>query len=407
MAEPQISVLMTVYNGEAFLREALASLLAQTHQNFELIIVDDGSTDETPQILEQMNDPRMVLLRHPENKGQTRSLNAGLQIARGSLIARQDADDVSHVNRLATQRLFMEAHPDVAVLGSDFEVIDSQGRLLERVHIPQSDEGLRKRLRRGNIFCHGSVMMRREAVLSVGGYRDIFPVTQDFDLWLRLSESSRLASCPEYLYKFRFSALSVSRSSRQQQIAYRNLALELSRQRADFGYEDAWPVSVEQAFAATRESRFFEARGNVYLHWLAGEKEEAIRSMEEAKSLAAKVGYGSKEWSSWILGKALRAVEVRGQPELGPDFIVWCLAGVCPHLKEREQKTLLGRFYADLAFRAWEAGNRKTLLRMTLLAWRTDAKWLLNRGMWAVLFPWKEMPSSVGQQGARASQGHG
>jgi len=117
---PAVTVLMGVYNGELFVRDAIDSILAQSYRDFELLVVDDGSTDTTPAILASYDDSRLRVLRNEENIGLTRSLNRGLRAARGGLIARQDADDLSLPNRLARQVTFLESHPDVVLLGTQF-----------------------------------------------------------------------------------------------------------------------------------------------------------------------------------------------------------------------------------------------------------------------------------------------
>src|ERR1043165_9066720 len=121
---PHVTVLMAVYNGEPFLAKAIDSILAQTYEDFELLVVDDGSTDATPDIVRSYGDRRVRTVRNPRNIGLARSLNVGLAEARGALVARHDADDLSYPDRFRRQVEFLAAHPDVAVLGTRFDSID-------------------------------------------------------------------------------------------------------------------------------------------------------------------------------------------------------------------------------------------------------------------------------------------
>lgn len=199
---PKVSVLMTVYNGARYLREAVESILNQTFTDFEFIIVDDGSTDETPAILDGYHDPRIVRLCNGRNLGLMRSLNRGLEVARGVYIARQDADDCSYLIRLEHQVAFLDAHPEVGLLGSAYDVMDAQGQVVDRVAPPTDNVTLQRMLVRHNRFCHGSIMMRRNLLEQVGGYWEM-PAVEDYELYLRVAERTLLANLVEPLYAWR------------------------------------------------------------------------------------------------------------------------------------------------------------------------------------------------------------
>ena len=177
---------MPVYNGEACLRESLESILGQTLDDFELVVVDDGSTDSTWSILRQYagRDGRVILDRHERNLGIVAALNRGLSLARGRYIARQDADDVSLPVRLSAQTEFLESHREVGLLGSFYYRLFANGeRVLRRP--PEEDTLIRWRLLFGNVWCHASIMLRRSTLLELDEprYRD-FPHAEDYDLWL-------------------------------------------------------------------------------------------------------------------------------------------------------------------------------------------------------------------------------
>jgi glycosyltransferase involved in cell wall biosynthesis len=189
---------MGVWNGAPRVREAVESVLGQTMGDLELIVIDDGSTDGTPAILESFGDPRL----HVERRGRgglTSALNRALTLARAPFLARLDADDIAVPERLARQRAFLDAHPDVGLLGSAAREVDPSGRDIRTVRPPTDDAALRRALIRSNPFVHSSMMMRRAAVDLVKGYDPSFPVAQDYDLWMRVSRVTRMANLAEPL----------------------------------------------------------------------------------------------------------------------------------------------------------------------------------------------------------------
>ena len=192
---PRLTVLCSVYNGARFLPLALQSVWAQDYSDFELILIDDGSTDETVRIIDgaAARDERVVVIRH-KNQGLTRSLNVGLKRARGEYVARQDADDVSLPGRFSAQVRFLDRHPDTVVVGCHYLRINESGTVLGRAHVPTTDLGLRLRLLEANAIPHSGATFRRREVLEAGGYDEDFSVAQDYDLWCRLALAGRLAN---------------------------------------------------------------------------------------------------------------------------------------------------------------------------------------------------------------------
>jgi glycosyltransferase involved in cell wall biosynthesis len=228
---PKVSVVMSVYNGARFLRQAVDSILAQTLADFEFIVVDDGSTDGTAEILKGYTDPRVRMITQA-NVGLLGSLNRAIDIASGEYIARMDADDISSPPRLELQLEWLESHPRTAVLGTQVAQIDEAGDAIRRHYHPRSTDAIEKALLRGTTaLSHGSVMFRRACFESVGGYRQPFEHAEDYDLWLRMIESHDIWNLPSVLYLKRLNLDSVSFANflaQQRGAAY---ALDCARHR--------------------------------------------------------------------------------------------------------------------------------------------------------------------------------
>lgn len=209
---PTVSVLMAVYNSERYLALAVNSILNQTYRDFELIVVDDGSTDRSLAILQACaaHDSRLRLTSRA-NRGIPYTRNELLSQATSELIAVMDADDIARPNRLACQVAFMQQHPEVVCLGSAFELIDAKGRLITRLPVPLNDAQIQPQILAGHaaIF-QPCAMMRRQAVLQVGAYNEEMTQAEDLDLWLRLGEIGKLANLPEALMQYRLHPNSVS-----------------------------------------------------------------------------------------------------------------------------------------------------------------------------------------------------
>jgi glycosyltransferase involved in cell wall biosynthesis len=195
---------MSVYNGEAFVDQAVDSILAQTYDDFEFIIVDDGSSDGTRSILNGYVDPRIVRVHNERNIGLTRSLNKALASAKGRYIARQDADDISMPGRLAKQVAYFDTHPSVGLLGTAVLCISEATRSSETWQPMTDNADLQKALMGASRFFHGAVMFRRICAKDTGGwYREDLRFAQDYDLWLRIAEAWDLANLPQVLYCYR------------------------------------------------------------------------------------------------------------------------------------------------------------------------------------------------------------
>jgi len=200
---PRVSFLMAVYDGEMYLDEAIQSVLNQTFTDFEFIIINDGSVDETAQVIEryQRLDGRIRAYEQP-NRGLVVALNRGLELVRGEYVARMDADDISVPERVAAQVAFMDAHPEVGICGTWIETFGSGGTVVRRY--PDDDATIRSWLLFESVLAHPSIVMRRELLAKAGLSYDAGSVhAEDYDLWVRAARHMALANIPEALLRYR------------------------------------------------------------------------------------------------------------------------------------------------------------------------------------------------------------
>jgi glycosyltransferase involved in cell wall biosynthesis len=246
MPSPSVSVVLPVRDGKRFLREAIDSVLAQTLRDFELIVVDDGSTDGTSRVLDQLSDARVRVLRRPR-EGLVPALRTGLAEAQAEYVARMDADDVSEPERLRRQVTVLEQRPRVGMVATWTTVIDDAGRELRHEVLPSEYVDLARRLLLRNPFQHGSVLLRRAALEDVGGYRPDYGANEDYDLWRRLARSWELACVPEALYRYRVHPAAVTRTDPQREGERERLRDELWRKYDARSYEVSPTVARARA----------------------------------------------------------------------------------------------------------------------------------------------------------------
>ena len=229
---------MSVYNGERFLREAVESILSQTLSDLELIVVDDGSDDSSPEILVWFasRDSRVVI-RRQDNQGTAAALNHGFELVRAPFVARLDADDAATPTRLERQQRFLEEHAEVALLGGSVTFIDEESRSFADVPYPLDDLEIRRVFAAGTTpLANSAVMVRRSAFLEAGGYRPLFRQAEDVDLWLRIGERHRFANLPEVLALYRIHPGQKTRNF--EQMTAESLAARLSADARGEGRAD-------------------------------------------------------------------------------------------------------------------------------------------------------------------------
>lgn len=231
-----ISIILCVHNGKPYVQTAIESVLAQTYGDFELVIVDDASTDGTREILAgfAQKDSRVRVITNDANLGLTKSLNIALREAQGVYVARMDADDVALPDRLAKQVAFLDAHPEIDVVGTAYEWIDEDSQVIGRPNVITEPDELHRALIRTNQFLHGSVMMRRAVIEKMGGYDERVKKAQDYELWLRLSRTSQFANLPDVLMQKRMTKNMISFKSEHEQITCALRARVAALRRGDY-----------------------------------------------------------------------------------------------------------------------------------------------------------------------------
>ena len=213
---PRVSVVTSVYNGELYLKECIESILNQTFRDFEYIILNNGSTDNTSEILKLYTDPRLRVI-HQENLGISRSLNKGIDLSSSDLIARLDADDYSMPQMLEQQITFMEKHPDVVLCGSRWLELVGEKLSKQIVDFVETDQAIKKSMSLFNPFSHSAVIFRKKTFIKAGGYSDRLKYSQDYELWLRMLALGKAWILKEELAVVRMSEQSESHKNARKQ----------------------------------------------------------------------------------------------------------------------------------------------------------------------------------------------
>lgn len=229
MTIPDVSVLMPIHNGQRYLEESVRSLHDQTLRSWELVAVLDRCTDNTRKILESAKDTRIRIV-DARAAGMVAALNDGLQLCRADLVARFDVDDICEPTRLAAQRAYLREHPDIGVVGSSATLIDADGRSVGVRAVVSGRAPVARRLLWRNALIHPSVMFRREAVLSLGGYSLACGRAEDYELWLRVAGAMDIDNLDMPLIRYRIHPAQTSRVFRLHEIRFRTFAA--SRLRA-------------------------------------------------------------------------------------------------------------------------------------------------------------------------------
>ena len=321
ISTPKVSVLMSVYNGSCYLRESVESILNQTLIDFEFIIIDDGSTDNTWEILTKYaeRDQRIKLFKNKENIGLTKSLNKGLKLAQGEYLARQDADDISLPDRLKIQTDFLDLYPEVGVLGSDAEAINDQGQSLgsRLVPIEHEDnlehESLQAYLLVNNCLHHSSLMARRRLMQDIGGYDEELRYAQDYKLWWQIGQVSRLTSLSDILILVRRSGKNITTKNRLEQLLCSlNISLQaveesLEGQTLDKeAYQRFW-----WAYLQLLDQRAYQGFWPAYHGSHAQLTSKDIRGLQPVWNLLANHPGGSSVWGFRFQNLALHLLRRR------------------------------------------------------------------------------------------------
>lgn len=211
MKKPKVSVVMPVYNAEKSVRKSIKSILKQTLQNFEFIIINDASKDKTLEIIRRYKskDKRIRLISNSHNLKIANSLNLGISIAKADLVARMDGDDISHPKRLELQYLYLKDNPEVAIVGSNISITDNGKEVWKRTY-PTSSRDLKKVMFRYSPFAHPTVMIRKKIFEEVGGYNPEIVPCEDIDLWFKIGAKYDFGNVPKTLLKYNLSDVSGS-----------------------------------------------------------------------------------------------------------------------------------------------------------------------------------------------------
>ena len=263
---PRVSVVMAVYNGERFLREAVDSILTQTFTDLELIVVDDGSEDSSAQLLAAIEDPRVRIISHEVNKGAALSRNDGMQAARGEYIAIMDSDDIALPTRLEVQVRFLDSHTDIGLTGAAiYDNIDVDGSVLYTSYLPQDNETLQRTLIKEWCFLHPSIMFRSNVLAQVGGYREQFEPAEDHDFILRVLDHCKVTNLDDKLVSYRLNPRGLSVVGHDYIDAMGVAAMRLAEDRRHGRIED-----VDSAVEKAREVKRRHKRAGIVARALYG-----------------------------------------------------------------------------------------------------------------------------------------
>lgn len=218
---PKVTVLMSVYNGKDYLAASVQSVLEQNFTDFEFLIIDDGSSDNSMSILQGIQDGRLRIVKNEQNLGLIRSLNKGIDLARGEYIARHDCDDLMLKDRLAQQVAFLDARPDVVLVGTWMQLINERDELLNAWCNPSADLEIRWASLFNAAISHPSAMYRSRLARVLNGYSSDAIYAEDFDLWSRMAKHGKLANVPAILERYRIHGESVSKKNEAKQLATR------------------------------------------------------------------------------------------------------------------------------------------------------------------------------------------
>jgi glycosyltransferase involved in cell wall biosynthesis len=330
---------MPVFNSDRWLAKALASIQAQSFPDFELIVIDDGSTDQTAQIIAEAarGDARIRTARQ-DHRGIAAALNSGIALARSQIIARMDGDDIAAVDRLRTQLAFLAAHPAVAGVGSWAYVIDEQNHRIGELKPETESALLHDLLPKQNPFVHSSMMLRADTIRSVGGYRPVLDGAEDYDLWLRMSERAQLANIPQFLLDYRSHPASANAETARRKLLSARLArLSATARRAS---QPDFVATLEAPLDLDALRNRDELRATAELYDLLSRRADSRFAVQELRQLGrTELNHAERKaaqfWlkelltsqKSWVLRRMVLCWLLRLHPPRGLSLIWSALRG--------------------------------------------------------------------------------
>ncbi len=267
---PPLSLLLCVHNGAAYLPACLNSILTQSFTDFELIIMDDCSTDDSPAILAALTDPRVKIFRNPENLGLTKSLNLGLELVQGNYIARIDADDTMHPTRLQHQVDFLENNPDYGIVGSFAQQMDADGTPTSIQKMPVTNAEIQWFSLLSSPFLHPTVMLRKSTLDAHAlTYDTTFRTTQDYDLWARMLTVTKGHNIPLPLTHLRVHEGAISHTKKAAQFTnHQTIACLTIQARCGIDLPPAIITTLLEAFHQPRHSLSWRELGGAIRQYL-------------------------------------------------------------------------------------------------------------------------------------------
>lgn len=376
MTFPIVSVVLSVYNGDRYIRPAIEGVLGQSFADFEFLIADDSSTDSTWDILNQyaIQDGRIQLRRNDKNLGVANSINNLFREARGQYVIRHDADDISLPNRFAAQVAYLNQMPDVGLLATYVDIINEDGQPVTDFQFfttETDNDALQRLLLRDCYLCQGSVMFRRSLLTKAGLYDDYLVPTEDYDLWLRYAECTRLASLNQVHYLYRVHSAGQSRAKFPQQIYAKAIALDRALQRrfTSVPKPDANHIARFYLHAAVAKYDCAETKAGQFSLRRAAQL-STMASQHSPRLFELLVDYTSHR----SLAEALALVEQ-----------VWT---VSVFHADRLKAKLLSQLYMREVFDMAQGKARRANLSYLLKGISYNPVWLLNRGVLAILMKW-------------------
>lgn len=259
---PETTVLIPTYNCGRYIKEAINGVLSQGYTDYELLIIDDGSTDNTEDIITSINDERIVYHKNSSNRGIVDSLNYGLEFARGKYIARMDADDILVGNRLHDQVNFLNNNPEYCMVGGWYQLISQEGKLKKSLKTEEKSEKIQLGLLFRNQFAHPAVTMRTEIARQLL-YSNEYPCVEDYDLWCRMAEVGKTTNLPYLYLSYRWHNTNTC-STKQKELKSSVVALlsrELDKYKIEYTIEE---LSLHAAICFNYGFRYFNSNERMF-----------------------------------------------------------------------------------------------------------------------------------------------